>query len=150
MEAEVFPRKANAIDKSIYRAEFQRVEVELAGNLPDHAGIFRSGGIGVFLDIFVRVALKLTDNPAGNKLHLCIAGGEVEERASKHKGRAGNTHVDFFRSALMELACVVTELSAADDAVVAEEDLLALEHIHIVDELHLGDEVSHALVGWHE
>ena len=42
MEAKLLARHSDALDKCLYRIEFQGIQVQLASDLIDHTGIFRS------------------------------------------------------------------------------------------------------------
>ena len=129
MEAKLLARQPDTLDQCLYRVELQRIEIQLAGNVIHHPLIFGSSGIGIFFHVLVAVPFELLDDPTCDQLQFSLAGGEIEERTSEYQRRTGNTHVHFFCTALVELTRVVPELGPADNTVVAEQNLAAMEHV---------------------
>ena len=147
---DAFLGQSDGLDERLELGEAQGVEVEAAGYLCHHALVLGAVGAGVGLKVFAVVAFKVLDDAAGEELQVALAGAVVDEGTAIDERGTADAHVYLLGAELVQHLRVVAQLCAAHDAVVAEEDALALEHVAVGDELHLGHEVACLLVAGSE
>lgn len=65
-------RQTDSLDELFDGIELQSGESQFLCNLVHHALILGRVGGGILVEVFVRVALKLLDHTAGDKLHIAL------------------------------------------------------------------------------
>ena len=93
---------------------------------------------------------QLFDDPAGDQLHFRGGAGEVQVFAAVQDRRTCRSDMDFFGSAVVQEFGGLTQLGAADNGVVDEQQALAFDQVVDRDQLHFRDQVPFALDGRHE
>ena len=140
-------------DHVIETVIMKRREIELLADLLQHRVILIGIGICILLKHFlceVRRSFQLLDLSSRDQFLLGIRPGEIKVLASEHKRRTGRPDVDLFRAAVVQVFRRLSKLCAADNGIVDEQKLLSSDQRMDRDQLHLGDQVSSALLGRHE
>ena len=150
VRAELALGQADGVHHTLQGVELQRVHTDMLAQHLNELGILGAGGVAVFLDVLVVVALQLLDAAAGNELHHVLRGREVEEGTAEQQGRTADAHMHLLGAVVVKHLHVVAQLGATHDAVVAEGHFLALQQSTVGDELHLGHMLPLALVHGHE
>ena len=150
MCADAFLREADGVDKRLELRETQRVEVQAACYLIDHALVLGTVGASVGLEVLGVVALEFLDDATCDELQVALARAVVDEGTAVNERRTTYSHVNLLGSEVVKHLRVVPQLRSSHDAVVAEEDAFAFEDVPVGDEFHLGDKVSHLLIAGRE
>ena len=150
MGAKLTLGQADGTHHALQGIEFQRINADMLAEHLDEVGVLGARRVAVLFDVLVIVALHLLDAAAGDELHHVLRGREVEEGTAEEQGRTADAHVHLLGAVVVEHLHVVAQLRATHDAVVAEGHLLAIQHLMVGDELHLGHMLALALVDWHE
>ena len=135
------------LDQSFEFVETQRGQAEALAYLLHQTLILRRVGCGIKRKVFVRIALKVANDAACNKLHIAFRRRKAYVRAAINKRRTSYAHVHLARPIVKQHAHIVAQLGATHNRVVTKEHTLASKHIAVGYELHLGHERTHRLVG---
>ena len=126
-------------------------EIQLLSDLFHHLFVIGAVRVSVALQhVFCVIPFPFLDDPSGNKIQVGRRTGEVQKLASVDQGRAGRTDVDFLCTAVIQEFRGFPQLRATDDGVVNEQQLFVMDQSADRDQLHVGNQVTLALIGRHK
>ena len=145
--AELALGQSDGLDQGFEFVEAEGGEAEPLADDFDQLAVFGRVGGGVACQVLVGIAFQFGYDAAGDEFHVALGGGEADVGTAVDEGRTGNAHVYFAHTVVEQYAHVVAQLRAAHDAVVAEEHALAAQQVAVGNELHLGHQRAHLLIG---
>ena len=149
---EIFLRNARGLEHIVEAEITEGGEVELFADLCGHLLVFFAVGIDVFADDLLGgcFALQFGDNATGNEFHFGGGASEVQIFTAEQNGGTTCTDVDFLCAAVIEELCGFSELCTANDGVVDEEQLFAVDQLVDRDQLHFCDQIAFFLMSGRE
>ena len=150
--AEVFLVNARGVEHIVKTEVCKGGEMQFFADLFNHLLVFFAVGINVFFDDFGGrlLALQLRDNTSGDQFHFGGGAGEVQILTAVQDGGTARADVYFFCTAVIEELCGFSELCTANDGVVDEEQLFAVDELVDRDQLHFCDQIAFFLMSGRE
>ena len=131
---------------------FQGGKIQFLTDLLQHLLVIR--GIRICIvrkDLVVYIlSLSFRDHSPGDQIHLGFGTGEIQIFTSIKQRRAGRTDMYFLRTVAVKKFCCLAKLCTADNRIVNHQKALVLNQFVHRDQFHSGDQVSLALLCWHE
>jgi len=148
--AELAFGQADGLAYGVETVELECIYTDGFANGLHKSGILLGGFVHVGFQVAEFAAFELGDDTAGDEFEVVFGGGEVEVVATEEERGTADADMDAFHTVGIEHLCLVAELGAADDAVVAEYHAFAFEHFAGGDEFHFGHKAAGSLVDGHE
>lgn len=133
--AELIFRKTDSLDQVIDALEGEGSQVQVATDVVHHVLVFLGIRVGVLVQICV-FAFLFADIATSDQVVHALGTGEVDELTGVNQRRASDTHMGFLTAHGVKLFSLLTELSTADDGVVAEHQALVVDETRNRNELH--------------
>ena len=147
MGADLAFRKSYCIDYILKRTEPQGRQSETAAYFLHHLFVFRRIRLAIRFKVCVVVSLKIGDHAASDKFHLTLGGREIEILAGIYQRRTCYSHVHSLDSGIEQILHVVTQLCAANNRIIAENDFPVFQQRFVGDQFHLGHKLTALLSG---